>query len=60
VLSEHQTDVSRRVYLPQGLDLQVKDEQEGERRVHRILVPCCHDMYDPSMRVWGSPGKLMG
>ncbi len=59
VLSKHHTDLVSRVYLPQGIDLQVKDEAGRQPLVRGILFPFWHDKYDPPTWVWGTQSTLM-
>jgi glycosyltransferase involved in cell wall biosynthesis len=59
VLSKHHADLASRVYLAQGLDVQVKDEHGDQRPVQGILFPFWHDKYDPPSWVWGTQSTLM-
>src|SRR5262249_42488481 len=59
VLSKHHTDLVSRVYLGQGIDLEVKDGEPGHAPVRGVLFPFWHDKNDPSTWVWGTQSTMM-
>jgi glycosyltransferase involved in cell wall biosynthesis len=59
VLAKHHTDLVSRVYLTQGIDLEVKDANSWIPPVHGVLFPFWHDKNDPSMWVWGTQSTMM-
>jgi len=59
VLSKHHTDLVSRVYLTQGIDLEVKDTDPLHPPVRGVLFPFWHDKDDPPMWVWGTQSTMM-
>jgi glycosyltransferase involved in cell wall biosynthesis len=59
VLAKHHTDLVSRVYLTQGIDLEVKDADALVQPVRGILFPFWHAKDDPSMWVWGTQSTMM-
>jgi len=59
VLSKHHSDLVSRVYLPQGTDLEVKDEGGTEAPANGILFPFWNDKNDPPTWVWGTQSTMM-
>jgi glycosyltransferase involved in cell wall biosynthesis len=59
VLAKHHTDLVSRIYLKEGIDLEVKDANSWIPPVRGILFPFWHDKNDPSMWVWGTQSTMM-
>jgi glycosyltransferase involved in cell wall biosynthesis len=59
VLSKTHTDLVSRVYLSQGIDLEVKDDDQRAQPVKGIMFPFWHDRNDPSIWVWGTQSTMM-
>ena len=59
VLSKSHTDLVSRVYLSEGIDLEVKDSDGIAAPVQGILFPFWHAKNDPSMWVWATQSTMM-
>src|SRR5262249_11215005 len=59
VLSKQHTDLVSRVYLTQGIDLEVKDADSLLAPVRGVLFPFWHDKNDPPTWVWGTQSTMM-
>jgi glycosyltransferase involved in cell wall biosynthesis len=59
ILSKHHTDLASRVYLPQGIDLEVRDDAGSQPPVHGILFPFWDDANTPPTWVWGTQSTIM-
>jgi glycosyltransferase involved in cell wall biosynthesis len=59
VLSKSHTDLVSRVYLSDGIDLWVKDPDDGIAPVPGILFPYWHEKNNPPMWVWSTQSTMM-
>jgi glycosyltransferase involved in cell wall biosynthesis len=60
VLSKSHTDLVSRLYLAEGIDVEVKDSDGGTVAPARgVLFPFWHAKNDPSMWVWGTQSTMM-
>ena len=59
VLAKHHTDLVSRVYVTEGIDLEVQDADSLEPPVRGVLFPFWHDKNDPPMWVWGTQSTMM-
>lgn len=60
VLSKSHTDLVSRLYLSQGIDLEVRDSDGRLVKPARgVLFPFWHAKDDPSMWVWGTQSTMM-
>jgi glycosyltransferase involved in cell wall biosynthesis len=59
VLSKHHTDLVSRVYLTEGIDLDVKDADSSVPPVRGVLFPFWHGNDGPPTWVWGTQSTMM-
>jgi glycosyltransferase involved in cell wall biosynthesis len=59
VLSKHHTDLVSRVYLTQGIDLEVRDADSQLPPVQGVLFPFWQGNDDPPTWVWGTQSTMM-
>jgi len=59
ILSKHHSDLVSRVYLAEGVDLDVSGTDPRQGSVRGVLFPFWHDKHIPSMWVWGTQSTMM-
>ena len=59
VLSKHHTDLMSRVYLTQGIDLEVKDADSLDPPVRGVLFPFWQYKSEPPVWIWGTQSTMM-